>query len=228
MRLGWAAAAALSLLLVLSTEILAATPPFQDQLYEITSPRANAEVRGSIDIVGSAQFGPEFQFYKVEYASSATPELWISIGEVHRQQRSNTTLEVWHTTAVPDGLYYLHLVVVKQDGNTVETDRIPVHVANAEPEPTPTPAESPTPTATVVVPTPTTAIVEQPTTVSASPTVAGVESEPSPTVTSEGEESTSITIPSLGSLVRQCVYGAFVAGVLFLFVGVIFLVRRFI
>jgi hypothetical protein len=228
MRLGWATAAALSLLLALSTEILAAAPPFQDQLYEITSPRANAEVRGSVDIVGSAQLGPEFQFYKVEYASSATPDLWISIGEVSRQQRTNTTLEVWHTTAVPDGLYYLHLVIVKQDGNTVETDRIPVHVANAQPEATPTPEETPTPTPTVVVPTPTTAIVEQPTVVSASPTVTDVEGEPSPTVPPEDEESTSITIPSLGSFVRQFVYGAFVASVLFVFVGVVLLVRRFI
>jgi len=228
MRLSWATAAAFSLLLVLSTEILAAAPPFQDQLYEITSPRANAEVRGSIDIVGSAQLGPEFQFYKVEYASSATPDLWISIGEVHRQQRIDTTLEVWHTTAVPDGLYYLHLVIVKQDGNTVETDRMPVYVANAEPEPTPTPEETATPTPTVVVPTPTTATVEQPTVVSTSPTVTDVESEPSPTVPPEEEESTGITIPTLGSFVRQFVYGAFVAAVLFVFVGIILLLRRFI
>lgn len=226
MRLGWATAAALSLVLVLSTEILAAAPPFQDQLYEITSPRANAEVRGSIDIVGSAQLGPEFQFYKVEYASSATPDLWISIGEVHRQERINTTLEIWHTTAIPDGLYYLHLVVVKQDGNTVETDRMPVHVANAEPEPTPTPEETPTPTPTVVVPTPTTAIVEQPTVVRANPTATSVESEPSPTVSAE--EPGTVTIPNLASFVRQFVYGAFVAAVLFVFAGVVLLLRRFI
>ncbi len=226
MRLGWATAAAVSLLLVLSTEILAAAPPFQDQLYEITSPRANAEVRGSIDIVGSAQLGPEFQFYKVEYASSATPDLWISIGEIHPQLRVNTTLEIWHTTAIPDGLYYLHLVVVKQDGNTVETDRMPVHVANAEPEPTPTPEETPTPTPTVVVPTPTTAIVDQPTVVRANPTATSVESEPSPTVSAE--EPGTVTIPNLASFVRQFVYGAFVAAVLFVFAGVVLLLRRFI
>jgi cell division septation protein DedD len=228
MRLGWATAAALSLLLVLSTEILAAAPPFQDQLYEITSPRANEEVRGTIDIVGSAQYGPDFQFYKVEYASSATPERWVSIGETHPEQRVNATLEIWHTSALPDGLYYLHLVIVKKDYQTVETDRIPVYVANAEPEPTPTPKETATPTPTVVVPTPTTAIVEQPTTVSASPTVTEVDSEPSATVAPEDEESTAITIPSLGSFVRQFVYGAFVAAVLFVFVGVILLLRRFI
>jgi biotin carboxyl carrier protein len=226
MRSCGAIAAALFLLLALSTEISAAAPPFQDQLYEITSPRANDEVRGSIDIVGSAQFGPQFQFYKIEYASSATPDLWISIGEVHRQERINTTLEVWHTTAVPDGLYYLHLVIVKQDGNVEMTDRIPVQVANAEPAPTPTPEESPTPTATVVIPTPTTAIVEQPTVVQASATSTTGEAEPSPESTPEA--SATITIPSAGVFVRQCLFGAFVAAVIFVFVGVVYLLRRFI
>jgi methionine-rich copper-binding protein CopC len=228
MRLGLAAAAVLSLLLVLSTEILAAAPPFQDQLYEITSPRANAEVRGSVDIVGSAQLGPEFQFYKVEYASSAKPDLWVAIGDIHRQERINTTLEVWHTTSVPDGAYYVHLVVVKQDGNLVETDRIPVRVANTESAPTPTPEETPTPTPTVVVPTPTTATVEQPTVVRANPTATSADGEPSPTTAPEEEPASTVTIPSLGAFVRQFLFGAFVAAVLFVFVGVVFLLRRFI
>jgi biotin carboxyl carrier protein len=226
MRSGRAIAAALFLLFVLSTEILAAAPPFQDQLYEITSPRANDEVRGSIDIVGSAQFGPQFQFYKIEYASSATPDLWISIGEVHRQERINTTLEVWHTTAVPDGLYYLRLVIVKQDGNQETTERIPVQVANTVPAPTPTPEETPTPTPTVVIPTPTTAIVEQPTVVQASATATTTETEPSPASTPEASD--TVTIPSVGVFVRQCLFGAFAAAVLFIFVGVVYLLRRFI
>jgi hypothetical protein len=226
MRRGLVAGAVLSLLLVLSTGMLAAAPLAQEQVYEITSPRPNDEVRGSVDIIGTAQLGPDFWFYKVEYESSATPGTWVVIGDTHEQQKINERLETWHTNAIPDGTYYLHLVVVKQDGNLVETERIPVRVANTQPEATPTPEETPTHTPTVVVPTPTTAIVEQPTVVSASPTPTAAGDEPEPTV-SPGETAT-VTIPSAGVFVRQFLFGAFVATVLFVLAGVVLLLRRFI
>lgn len=216
---------ALSLLLFLSAAVLAAAPPPQEQLCEITSPRENAQVRGSVDIIGSARLGPEFQFYKLQYASSATPDLWIDIGDVQRQEKTNSSLGIWHTSALPDGAYYLHLVVVKKDGNYQESDRLRVSVANAEPAPTHTPEESPTPTPTIVIPTPTTAIVEQPTVVRTTPS-ATAEPEASPAVPQETEG--TISIPSLDTFVRQCVFGAFVAAVLFVFVGVVLLMRRLI
>jgi len=226
MRRALTTATVLCLLLCLSAGIVAAAPPLQEQLYEITSPRPNAEVRGSVEIVGSARLGPDFQFYKVEYASSATPGAWVVIGDVHRQENTNATLEVWHTTALPDGAYLLHLVVVKQDGNLVETQPVRVQVANAQPAPTPTPQESPTPTATVVIPTPTTAIVEQPTVVLTTPTPTTTEDETTPSPTPENGD--TISIPSFGVFVKQCVFGAFVATVLFIFAGVVLLMRRLI
>jgi len=216
----------LSLLLLLSAEIIAAAPLSQEQLCEITSPRPNAEVRGSVDIIGSAHLGPEFQFYKVEFASSATPDLWIVIGDMHSQEKTNERLETWHTASLPDGAYYLHLVVVKQDGNYVQTEPLRLNVANAEPAPTPTPEESPTPTPTIVVPTPTTAIVEQPTGVVHATPSASAEPDASPTAAQETEN--TVSIPSLDTFVSQCLFGAFVAAVLFVFVGVIFLLRRLI
>ena len=225
MRVALASAAVLSLVLALPTGILSAAPAPQDQLYQLTSPRPNAEVRGSVEIVGSAQLGPEFQFYKVEYAASATPDAWVPIGDIHREQKGNERLEVWHTASLPDGAYYLRLVVVRQDGNYVATDPLRVNVANAEPAPTPTPEESPTPTATVVIPTPTTAIVERPTTIGATPTPE-VEAEASPTAVPD--EGATVSIPSLGACARQFVFGAFVAAVLFIFAAVVFLLRRFI
>jgi hypothetical protein len=215
---------ALSVLLVLSTGIITAAPPPQEQLCEITSPRPNEEVRGSVEIVGSARL-PEFDFYKLQYASSATPDLWIDIGDVQRQERTNGSLGIWHTSALPDGAYYLRLVVVKQDGNYEQTDALRVNVANAEPAPTPTPKESPTPTPTVVIPTPTTALVEQPTVLRPTPSTSA-EPEASPAVPQETEG--TISIPSLDTFVRQCVFGAFVAAVLFVFVGVVLLMRRLI
>jgi hypothetical protein len=224
-RLALAISAVISLLSLLPGEVLAAAPLPQQQLYEITSPRPNEEIRGSVEIVGSARLGPEFQFYKVEYAFSATPDAWTSIGEIRRQEKTNETLEIWHTTALPDGAYYLHLVVVKQDGNLVETAPLRVQIANTEPVPTPTPEESPTPTATIFVPTPTTAIVEQPTVVRTQSTASA---EPEPSSTIEPETNTTVSIPSAGVFLRQFVFGAFVAAVLFAFAGVVFLLRRFI
>lgn len=215
----------LSLLLFLSTMIITAAPLSQERLHEITSPRANAQVRGSVDIIGSARLGQEFQFYKVEYASSAIPDLWVVIGDTHDQEKTNERLEIWHTSGLPDGAYYLRLVVVKQDGNYEQTDPLRVNVANAEPAPTHTPEESPTPTPTIVIPTPTTAIVEQPTVVRTTPS-ALAEPEASPTLPQETES--TVSIPSLDTFVRQCVFGAFVAAVLFVFVGVVLLMRRLI
>ena len=224
MRHTLAIAATLVLLLALCTEVLAAAPAPQDQLYEIASPRPNAEVRGSVEIVGSART-PGFDFYKVEYASSATPDIWVVIGDLHRQEKANERLETWHTSALPDGAYFLHLIVVVQDGNYIETERIPVRVVNTQPQATPTPEESPTPTLTVVIPTPTTAIVEQPTVVRTSPTAtAPPEVSPAP----PPETGETVSIPSMGVFVRQCLFGAFAAAVLFIFVGVVFLLRRFI
>jgi len=178
-----------------------------------------------VEIVGSARH-PDFDFYKLQYASSATPDAWIDLGETHDEQKTNATLEIWHTTALPDGAYFLRLMVVTKDGNHAESESVRVTVANAQPAPTPTPQESPTPTATVVIPTPTTAIVEQPTVVLTMPTPTTTEDETMPSPTPENGD--TISIPSVGVFVKQCVFGAFVATVLFIFAGVVLLLRRLI
>ena len=216
----------LFLLLVLSPEIITASPLSQERLQEIVSPRPNAQIRGSVEIIGSARLGPEFQFYKVEYASSATPDLWVVIGDMHPEEKTNERLETWHTASLPDGAYYLRLVVVKNDGNYEQTEPLRVIVANAEPVPTPTPRESPTPTPTIVIPTPTTAIVEQPTGVVRATPSPSPEAEASPTVADE--TASTVSIPGLDTFVRQCMFGGFVAAVLFVFAGVVFLLRRLI
>ncbi|MGB3904823.1 MAG: hypothetical protein WBB22_07865 [Anaerolineae bacterium] len=216
----------LSLLLVVSSRISVATPLPQEQRYEITSPRPNQQVRGSVEIIGTARL-PEFQFYKVEYASAAQPDAWTPIGDLQWDERTDARLETWHTSALPDGTYYLRLAVVKEDGNFVETDPVTVRIANAQPAPTPTPAETPTPTPTIVLPTPTTAIVEQPTVIRAGPT-ATRESEVEAPPTAAPDASATVSIPDVGAFVRQFVFGAFVATVIFLFVGVVFLLKRFV
>ncbi len=225
MRKALAIVILLSLTIAMSPDTVAAAPLSQEQLYEITSPQANTQLRGSVDIVGTVRW-PDFWYYKVEFASAATPEAWAVIGDVHEEQRTGERLETWHTTALPDGAYYLHLVVVRTDGNYVATEPIPVQIANAQPTPTAVPAESPTPTPTIFLPSPTAAIVEQPTTV--------IRLTPTPTMeiavarTAVPESRSGISIPDLTVFVRQFVFGAFVATALFLFVGVVLLLRRLV
>lgn len=219
--------AILSLLFVLAAQVSTAAPAQQEQRYEVTSPRPNAQVRDSVDIIGTARLGPEFQFYKVEFASAATPGAWVPIGDIHRQERTDARLETWHTTSIPDGSYYLRLVVVKLDGNYVETEPIPVRVANAQPAATPTPEETPTPIPTIVFPTPTPAIVEQPTVIGRTPTATPLP-EGVPTPTEAPEPAGTISFPDARVFMRQFMFGAFVATVIFLFVGVVFVLRRLI
>jgi hypothetical protein len=219
-------AALVSLVCVLSTGISVAAPSLQEQLCEITWPQANAQLRGSVGILGTARWS-DFQFYKVEFSSSATPGAWAVIGDTHREQRVNETLETWHTTALPDGAYYLRLVVVRTDGNiAAQTEPVPVQIANMQPTPTPVPVETPTPSPTIFLPTPTPAIVEQPTTVI--PPTATFPPEGTDTETPTPEMPRGISVPDLGVFVRQFVFGAFVATALFIFVGAVFLLRRLI
>lgn len=216
----------LSVVMILSTEILVAAPLLQEQRYEITSPQANTQLRGSVEIIGTARW-PDFWFYKVVFASAATPNAWVDLGEIHEQQRTNEWLETWHTTSFPDGDYYLRLVIIRTDGNTAaQTEPIPVQIANTQPTPTPVPVETPAPSPTVVLHTPTTAIVEQPTTVirlTPTPT-----SEIAATRTVTPETPAGISVPDVGVFVRQFVFGAFIATAIFLFVGIVFLLRRLI
>ena len=219
----WTMAVLLSLALVWRTETVAAAPRPQDGCCEITSPRANAQLRGSVEIIGTARLGPEFQKYNVEYASAARPDVWTVIGDTQAEERTDARLETWHTAALPDGTYYLRLTVVKQDGNYAQTEPLPVQIANTQPEATPTPAETATPTPTIVMPTPTTAVVEQPTVLRVTPTATAEDEEP-PTATPD--TASGVSIPDLGTFVRQFVFGAFVTTVIFLLLGVVFLLRR--
>lgn len=220
-----AIAVLVSIVCVLSTEMLGAAPLTQQWLYEITSPQPNAQVRGTVEIIGTARLAPEFQYYKVEYASSAAPQDWVTMGDVHRQEKNNDVLEIWHTNALPDGSYYLHLVMVRPNSSMEQTEPLPVKIANTQPTATPVPEETPTPTETIAMPTPTTAIVEQPTVVRSTPISTG-QAVATPTTIPEVRE--GIPVPDLGVYARQFLFGAFVAAALFLLVGVVALLRRLI
>ena len=225
MQKALAIAVLLSLTIVLSPEISVAAPPSQEQVLEISSPQGDAQLRGSVEIIGTAHW-PDFWFYKLQYAPAATPDAFVDLGVTHEEQRTNERLETWHTAALPDGDYLLRLVIVRTDGNWMATEPIPVRIANMQPTATRVPEETPTPTPTIVLFTPTTAIVEQPTTVirpTPAPTAGIV-----PTQAASPERPGGISVPDLGIFVRQFVFGAFVTTAVFLFVGIVALLRRLI
>jgi hypothetical protein len=99
--------------------------------------------------VGTAVDG-NFWKYEVHYATDPNPQdQWTSIGSIHEQQVTDSLLETWDTTIVPDGAYVLRLRVVNRTGNYREIYVKGIMVANAEPTETPTPTATPQPTPTI-------------------------------------------------------------------------------
>lgn len=149
-RLVWGV---LLLLVVLLPGTVGASPTLQFD-GAITSPRANAVLRGPVAIEGIADH-PEFWKYEIRVAAGQNPggvpdDQWTRV-LVREQRVAGGQLAVWDTTRVPDGVYTLRLRVVRLDGNWQDFDVLPLNVANVGP-PTPspipaspTPAESPTP-----------------------------------------------------------------------------------
>ncbi len=136
----------------------------QDQRPVIAQPEQDAQVRGVVQLVGTATHA-QFQRYELYYASGPNPadNAWIFIGpDAHFQQQPLGLLGTWDSRAVPDGTYVLRVRVVKKDGNYVDSEPRRVVVANAKPAETatatvtPTSSTSPTPAATLPPPTPVT------------------------------------------------------------------------
>jgi hypothetical protein len=137
---------------------------------EITSPLTSTQIRGRVQVKGSANH-PQFDFYKVEFGPGENPsdDKMSIIGAIHKEQITNNLLETWDTTAIGDGTYTLRLRVVDKTGNYKEVWVRRLSVANALPPDTPTPsAELATPTEGPPTVTPTsipatpTIVIEQP------------------------------------------------------------------
>jgi len=96
------------------------------------------QLRGRIDIHGTANI-PDFQFYKVEFASAEQPERWNSVTEEHKTPVTEGVLEVWDTSALPEGEYILRLTVVDKTGNYPTPCQVQVSIKPPEVTPSPTP-----------------------------------------------------------------------------------------
>ncbi len=81
----------------------------------IAYPQDGAQVRGEIDIRGTAAI-ENFGFYKVEFAPADQP-LFLTI-EVGRTPKTDAVLVAgWDTDLLPPGEYVLQLVVIDNAGN---------------------------------------------------------------------------------------------------------------
>lgn len=103
----------------------------------ITSPANGATLTGSVTVQGTATAN-NFQFYKLEFAPSATPDNVSVIGALVTTPVTSGALGTWNTTQVPDGQYVLRLTVVDNTGNFI-SNSVNVTVANAGPPPAPEP-----------------------------------------------------------------------------------------
>ncbi|MCC7206991.1 MAG: hypothetical protein IT323_06770 [Anaerolineae bacterium] len=133
---------------------------------QIVSPQAGQTLVGNVNIIGAAS-DPDFQRYRLEFASmDAAEEQWLLIAEI-TQQATAGVLAQWDTTQVPDGRYQIRLRVILRDGTVVQAAVQNLLVQNQQPTPLPTLAGPPTlgaPTATPTEgPTPTGVIQQPPT-----------------------------------------------------------------
>ncbi|MHB1131073.1 MAG: hypothetical protein ACYC4L_01660 [Chloroflexota bacterium] len=131
------AAVVAALVVTLTLGVMNAGAAVPQGTAEISAPAANAQLRGSVTIQGTAS-AVKFQFYKVEIGVGATPSNYSVIGDLQKSQVIAGTLAVWNTTLVPDGAYTLKLTVVDNTGNYLEATRA-VQVANTAPAAAPEP-----------------------------------------------------------------------------------------
>lgn len=197
--------------------------PWQQQVQVyITSPEVGEELRGLVEIRGSAVV-PNFQFYKVEFGVGPNPAQWAVIGSLHNRPVVNDVLEIWDTTVLPDGVYTLRLQGVKQDGNWEEFVVRQVVIANTRPTSTPTPTVTPTPTTTPTLQatpeaTPTPHVIG-PGAVQAKPTTT-----PTPTLSApDRREPLPFDLEGWG---QSFCFGGLAMMLVFILLGIVFGVRR--
>lgn len=98
-----------------------------DPNVNLSAPLMNGRVTGQVALRGTAR-NARFQFYKVEYAQGENPTRWNVISVVHYTPVADGILEVWDTTNLPEGTYWVQLTVVDQTGNFPPPCRVRVTV----------------------------------------------------------------------------------------------------
>ncbi len=103
-----------------------------DQVF-ITSPRTGETISGEVTIQGTANI-PNFGFYKVEFAP-ASEALFLTIGVGRVPRVDGPLIEGWDTSRIPEGDYFIQLVVTDTQGDALPPCRVRVHIAPPPPSP---------------------------------------------------------------------------------------------
>jgi membrane peptidoglycan carboxypeptidase len=101
-------------------------PPVLPDVH-ITAPAMFADVRGTLEITGTAS-GAGFAYFRLEYGQGLNPQTWVQIGSDVTAPVEEGTLVTWDTSGL-NGLYALRLLVVRGDMR-VERAVILVSVVN--------------------------------------------------------------------------------------------------
>ena len=91
----------------------------------ITSPKPGDTVKGSIQLVGTANI-PNFGFYKYEFAALGS-DAWATI-VADKKIVQDDKLGNWDTSAITPGDYQLRLVVSDNQGNNFPACIVPVRI----------------------------------------------------------------------------------------------------
>jgi membrane carboxypeptidase/penicillin-binding protein PbpC len=97
----------------------------------ISSPGMFADVRGKVEIVGTAT-GENLEYFRILVGQGLNPQTWVQVGEDSKSLALDGTLAVWDTNAL-NGLFAVQLQVVRTD-QLVDTAVIQVTVDNTPPE----------------------------------------------------------------------------------------------
>ena len=104
-------------------------PPLAD--VHISSPQLFADMRGNIQITGTAA-GEDFSYYRLEYGQGLDPQAWIQIGQDVTSPVEEGVLVNWDSSGV-NGLIALRLLVVQSD-QSVKIAVSQMSVDNTPPE----------------------------------------------------------------------------------------------
>jgi membrane peptidoglycan carboxypeptidase len=97
----------------------------------ISTPAMFADVRGEIEIVGTAM-GADLDYYRVLVGQGLNPGNWVQLGDDSKSLVVDDTLVIWDTSEL-NGLYAVQLQAVRTD-QRVDTAVIQVTVDNTAPE----------------------------------------------------------------------------------------------
>jgi len=106
-------------------------PAFTNPNLAISSPSMFADVRGEVEITGTAM-GTDLDYYRVLVGQGLNPQSWVQLGDDSRTLVPEGTLARWDTSDL-NGLYAVQLQAVRTD-QRVETAVVQVTVDNTPPD----------------------------------------------------------------------------------------------